>query len=139
MISWAYKCLFHGKSHLEMDDLEVALVQETPIFMEPPSLKYQTSLSFGRDFNRSNVRSTGDVPSPPTLDEATPVPIKYSTHDGSVWYGRLMLTKLGYIDGKCDTMNMAYIRILWGIVLKGAPLKFPFNGFLATKKKERRK
>ena len=32
-------------------------------------------------------------------------------------YGRLMLTWLGYINGKCDTMIMAYIRIRHGIYL----------------------
>ena len=30
-------------------------------------------------------------------------------------YGRLMLAKLGYIDGKCDH-NMTYIRTLWVMV-----------------------
>ena len=33
-------------------------------------------------------------------------------------YGRLMLTWLGYIDGKCDTINMAYIRIRHGIEIQ---------------------
>ena len=37
-------------------------------------------------------------------------------------YGFYMLTWLGYIDGKCDTMIMAYIRILWDTTIPDHPI-----------------
>ena len=48
-----------------------------------------------------------------------PCLLPYRMTDPYVWYTVCILTWMGYIDGKCDTINMAYIRILWVLVGSG--------------------